>query len=685
MDGRLDEAIYTAVPSISDFVQMEPKAGASATEKTELWLFFDDRNVYVTFRNWETHPERLVVNDMRRDNSNLWQGDNIAFLFDTFYDRRNGVEFGVAPNGGRYEGQVTNERQYNGDWNPVWDVAVGRFDNGWTVEIAIPFKSLRYRPGAAQVWGFQARRINASKNELSFITALPRFLGMGGGIFAASLAPTVVGIEAPPPSKNLEVKSYALGSATAGIGAEDALGRNAGVDVKYGLTPNLTADFTYRTDFAQVEADEQQVNLTRFSLFFPEKREFFLENQGLFAFGGASVTAGGDVPVLFYSRRIGLNGTRAAPIHAGGRLTGRLGRFSVGALTIQSAGDERIGEPGANFAVVRVKRDLFRRSSVGAIVTRRTVDQRGSGHSDTYGIDGAFSFFTNLTFNTYWARTPDRLNGNESSYRAQLDYAGDRYGLQLERLAVGDNFRPDAGYVRRDDIVRHYAFARFSPRPRASKVVRKLWLTGAVSQIENGSRRLESRLVDGTFAVDFQSGDRLVLTHNRTYEFLPQPFRIAPGVMLPVGGYHFANARAAYSVAPQRPLSGYAWVEHGTFYDGRRTTVGLSGGRAKLAGQLFFEPGVSINAVRLVEGVFTATLVTSRLTYTVTPLVFASALVQYTTSANTLSANARLRWEYQPGSELFVVYNEERDTATLAPQGLRNRSFVIKVNRLFRF
>jgi hypothetical protein len=685
LDGRLDEAVYTSVAPMSGFVQMEPSAGAPATEATEVWLFFDDRNVYVTFRNWESHPGRLVINDMRRDNSSLWQGDNIAFLFDTFHDRRNGVEFGVAPNGGRYEGQVTNERQYNGDWNPVWDVAVGRFEQGWTVEIAIPFKSLRYGPGVVQAWGFQARRINASKNELSFLTALPRSLGMGGGIFAASLAPTVIGIEAPPPSKNLDIKPYALGSAAAGIGVAAVLGRNAGVDVKYGVTPNLTGDFTYRTDFAQVEADEQQVNLTRFSLFFPEKREFFLENQGLFGFGGASAAAGGDVPVLFYSRRVGLHGTQSVPIQAGGRLTGRLGRFSVGALSIQSENDQRSGTAGANVAVMRVKRDLFRRSSVGAIVTRRTGTQGGTSHGETYGMDGSFSFLTNLTFNTYWARTPGRLNGKDTSYRAQVDYAGDRYGLQLERVAVADNFRPEVGYVRRDDMLRHYAYARFSPRPRASRIIRKFWLTGSAAQIENGAQRLESRLVDGTFAVDFQSGDRVVLTHNRTYEFLPQPFLIGTGVTLPVGAYHFALTRAAYSIAPQRPLSGYVWVEHGTFYDGHRTTVGLSTGRAKLASRLFFEPGLSVNAVRLVEGAFTTTLATSRLTYTVTPLVFASALVQYNSSSNIVSANARLRWEYQPGSELFVVYSEERDAAALAPQGPRNRSLVIKVNRLFRF
>jgi hypothetical protein len=214
IDGRLDEAVYASVPPVSDFVQMEPHAGSPATEKTELWILFDKDNVYVTFRCWESNPERMAVKEMRRDNSNLWQGENVAFMFDTFYDRRNGVEFGVTPSGGRYEGQVTNERYYYGDWNPIWKVAVKRFQGGWIAETAIPFKSLRYRPGRAQVWGFQARRINAWKNELSFLTRLPPALGMGRGIFAASLAPVVVGLEAPARTKNLELKPYARGDLT---------------------------------------------------------------------------------------------------------------------------------------------------------------------------------------------------------------------------------------------------------------------------------------------------------------------------------------------------------------------------------------------------------------------------------------------------------------------------------------
>ena len=346
IDGRLDEALYTTVAPISDFIQMEPDEGAPATERTDLWIAFDDDTFYVSFRCSESHPERVVAKEMRRDHTTLWSGDDqVSFFLDTFYDRRNGVEFTLNSIGGRMDGQTFNEQQWNGDWNTVWDSQVGRFDGGWIVEIAIPFKSLRYRPGEDQIWGFNASRTNRWKNELSFLTLVPKARGQSG-LHWASLAAQLVGIAVPPGSKNLEIKPYLISNATSQPAADGRMAHDVtgdlGVDVKYGITQNLTADLTYNTDFAQVEADQQQVNLTRFSLFFPEKREFFLENAGTFQFGGA--TGGGfgggtEVPILFYSRRIGLERGRAVPIDGGGRLTGRVGRYSLGLLTIRSGDD----------------------------------------------------------------------------------------------------------------------------------------------------------------------------------------------------------------------------------------------------------------------------------------------------------------------------------------------------------
>jgi hypothetical protein len=700
VDGQIDESAYDGLVPISDFIQMEPAGGEPATEKTEIWLFFDQSNVYVTIRAWESQPERMIVNEMRRDSNNIRQGECVGFSLDTFYDRRNAFQFEVNPLGARTDGQSTNERQYSADWNPVWDLAVGRFTGGWVMEAAIPFKSLRYRLGSAQIWGFNARRNNKWKNEISYLNRIPPAMGMGRGDFSASLYATVVGIDAPPGSKNLEVKPYAISELTSDVAASprvsNDLDGDLGVDAKYGITQNLTTDLTYNTDFAQVEADEQQVNLTRFSLLFPEKREFFLENAGTFAFAGAGgnqMGGSGDVPILFYSRRIGLQQNREIPIWGGGRLTGRVGRFSVGMLNMQTREEPdehvpvtQVPTPSTNFSVVRVKRDILRRSSIGAIVTNRSIAQGGIGSNQAYGLDAGFAFYSNLFINAYWAKTrTETVEGHDTSYRGQLDYIGDRYGVQIDRMVVGDNFNPEVGFVRRDNMRRSLGRFRFSPRPASIPSIRKFSWQGTVDYIEDGAGRLESRDVDGEFAIELQNSDRFSVGVTDNYERLVAPFTIAPGVRIPIGEYDFVSGRAAFTFGQQRPLSGNLSFETGTFYDGELTAVGFSRGRINVTPRFSLEPNISINWVDLPTGSFTAKLIGSRVTYTVTPLMFVSALVQYNSSTNLVGANVRLRWEYQPGSEIFVVYNDERDTLTRGVPDLRNRAFIVKVNRLFRF
>ena len=694
IDGRIDEAAYGSVKPISDFIQMEPNGGQPASEKTEVWIFYDQSNVYVTVRAWESQPGRMIANEMRRDSFNILQGgDHVGFSFDTFYDRRNAAQFTVNPLGARFDGQSTNERQYNGDWNPVWNVAAGRFDGGWTVECAIPFKSLRYRPGRGQIWGFNARRQNKWKNEISYLTRIPPAYGIGRGSFSASLFATMVGLEAPPPAKNIEVKPYVVSDLTTDNNANPRVssdpGGDIGLDAKLGVRQNLTADITVNTDFAQVEADEQQVNLTRFSLFFPEKREFFLENAGTFTFGGAGGTMGdsGDTPILFYSRRIGLGQQgKEVPIFGGGRLTGRMGRFSMGALDIQTRDEPKASALATNLSAVRVKRDILRRSSIGAIFTTRSKAQTLEGSNATLGLDGTFAFFSNLSFNTYWATTrSEGISHDDNSYRAQLDYAGDRYGVQIERLSVGDNFNPEVGYVRRDNMDKNYAQFRFSPRPKSIRAVRKFSGVGSINYIEDRSGRLETRTTEGEFGIELQNSDKFSLGVNRDYEYLKAPFTIAPGVRIPIGGYEFTRARAGYNLGQQRPVSGNVSVEAGAFYNGHRNTLAFNKSRVNLSSRFSFEPSVSINWITLPNGSFTTRLVGSRVTYTMTPLMFVSSLVQYNSSSHVASTNVRLRWEYQPGSELFVVYNDERNSLAPGFPDLANNAFIVKINRLFRF
>jgi hypothetical protein len=705
VDGRLDESFYSIANPISDFVQMEPNGGKLATEKTEVWVAFDQRNVYVSFRAWESHPERMIANEMRRDSNNIRQGDCVGFSFDTFFDHRNALQFEVSPIGARTDGQSTNERQYNADWNPVWDVAVGKFEGGWTVEAAIPFKSIRY---AAGEWGFQARRNNKWKNEISYLTAVPPAFGIGRGSFSASLFAVVTGLEVPKRSQTIEVKPYAVGDLTTDKTAVPQILNNPdgdfGADAKYGVTQSLTADLTYNTDFAQVEADEQQVNLTRFSLFFPEKRDFFLENQGIFTFGGAGVNSSaagatssgggavpgdsGETPQLFYSRRIGLNGSKIVPIWGGGRLTGRVGRTTLGLINMETRDDRVSNSPATNFSVVRVKRDILRRSSIGLLATNRSTAQAGSGANQVFGIDTALAFFSNVAVNAYVAKaTSAGVDSDDLSYRTQFDYGGDRYGLALERLSVGSNFNPDVGFVRRSDIRRNFALARFSPRSRRIKAIRKYYAIGQFTYTNDGAGQLNTRIADGDFSIEFQNSDRVDVGFNDDYEFAKTAFPvIISTVRLPRGGYHFRTGRVGYNLGQQRPYSGNVLFEKGSYYNGDRTTITLRGSRLNVTSQFSVEPNFSINSVDLPvpNGSFTAKLFGPRVTYTMTPLMFASALIQFNSSTNSISANVRLRWEYRPGSELFVVFNEERDT--LAPRfpATRNRAFIIKINRFFR-
>jgi hypothetical protein len=697
LDGQLDESLYRDVQPVSDFVQMEPDWGAPATERTDVWVSFDDDHVYVSFRNWDTDMERLIATEMRRDSTQTWQGnDLVSLIFDTFYDRRNANAFTINPLGGRSDGQMVNERQYSLDWNPVWSVKTGRFEGGWTAEAAIPFKSIRYRPGTQQVWGFNVMRVKRAKNEISTLTPVPPARGQQG-FQQPSFAALLVGIEAPPGGRSLDLKPYATSRVTTDrvaspTDATIAKG-DVGFDGKYAITQNLTADFTYNTDFAQVEADEQQVNLTRFSLFFPEKRDFFLENQGTFAFGGVAVSSfgggtAGDAPILFYSRRIGLNGGREVPIEAGGRVTGRIGRYTVGVLNMEAGEVRDTRTPATNFTVVRLKRDVLRRSSIGVMGTSRSVGIDGVGRNHAYGVDGNFNFLQNLQINTYWARTEtagSRPAGDQTSQRAQLDYSGDRYGVQLEHLTVGADFDPQVGFVRRGDIQREYAQFRFSPRPRGRSAIRKYIYQASLEYIEDGHGRLESRERNAEFALEFQNADRVAVYYTNTFEYLPAPFPIGGDVRLPVGGYTFDTIRLQYNMGQQRPQSANLSAEYGTFYNGRKLTFNVQRGRLNLTPQFSLEPVYSYNDVSLDEGAFTQHLAGARITVTMTPMMFASALLQYNSSLNTVSTNARFRWEYQPGSELFVVYNEERNTLARSFPALSNRAFVVKINRLFRF
>jgi hypothetical protein len=691
IDGLLDERIYKDIGSVSGFIQQEPKEGAPATETTEVWVLFDATNVYVSARLHDSQARRMVANEMRRDNRGVFNNENFAVILDTFYDRRNGFLFQTNPLGALWDGQVTDEKDTNSDWNTVWHVKSTRTEEGWTVEMAIPFKSLRYRQEETQIWGINFRRIVKWKNEWDYLTPISAAFGMEG-IQRLSSSATLVGIETPERSLNLEVKPYATGSIstdrTVEPPLENDLDSDFGFDVKYGVTKSLTSDFTYHTDFAQVEDDEVQVNLTRFDLFFPEKREFFLEGQGIFNFGSPAndpFEGPQDTPILFFSRRIGLTEEHEVPILGGGRLTGRAGAYTLGLLSISTDELPSEGVPTTNFSVVRLKRDVLSRSNIGFIGTYRTENLDGTGSNAALGVDANFMFYENLAVDGYYAKTdtPGRT-GRDESYRAGLAYDGDRYGFDAEHLLVDPDFNPEIGFVLREDIRKSSASVRFSPRPEFLESVRKFDFEAGYDYYATTAGELETEERSLEFRTHFESSDMAMLGYRRSREVLFEPFEIVEGVFIPVGSYQFDRYQATFAFGRQRPVSGWFWVDMGGFFGGERTELSYWG-RVDMSSRISLEPNISINWVDLPAESFRTDLIRLRATYNLSPRSFLGALLQYNSEDASLSTNIRFRWEYRPGSDLFVVYSEGRDTLSPGTPLLESRSLIVKFTRLFRF
>ena len=713
LDGQLDENVYFTVPAITGFIQQAPDEGAPATEETEAWILFDDDNIYVAARVWDSAPpSQWVANEMRRDTRQLRQNDTFAVILDTFYDRRNGVAFYTNALGALADFQITNEGNPNSDWNPIWDVRTGRFEGGWTVEMEIPFKSLRYRPGPAQVWGVQLRRNVRRKNEWAYITALPISAGSGpGGIFRVSDAGTLVGLDAPSGSANLEIKPYGIGGISTNLAASEptvnAGSGDGGLDVKYGITQNLTADLTWNTDFAQVEVDEQQVNLTRFSLFFPEKREFFLEGRGIFGFrprrrrrrlrrGPAAGRAG---------RRRLRRRQRADPVL---QPADRLAEPNRGADCRRRPGHRqdrrvrrRVAEhPGRRTRGGRGGDDQLHRRAAQA---RHSAPQQHRRHLHQPiglaprrrlqpGLRGGRDVLLLREREPAGVRGPHADPGNDGedlSYQGRVNYAGDLYGFQAEHLVVEDNFIPEVGFLRRDNFRRSYGTARYSPRPRSLAGIRQFRLEGSYDYIETADFGIvETRQSQLGFSTELENSDRFGVSVADNYEFLHREFTPGPDeVAFPVGGYQFFDVEGTYSPGAQRRLNGRFTVR-GDYFNGTIRSVEFRQGRMEVTERLSLEPSVSVNWIDSPQGSFRTDLLVSRVNLSFTPRMFFSGLIQYNSSTNTVSNNLRLRWEYSPGSELFVVYTEDRETDPLRPDRfseLRNRGFVVKVNRLFRF
>jgi hypothetical protein len=516
---------------------------------------------------------------------------------------------------------------------------------------------------------------------------------MAGG-FRLSSGATIVGIEAPPPALNLDIKPYVTGNSTtlpSSTGLRTSTDKDFGLDVKYGLTKTLAADFTYNTDFAQAEVDDQQINLTRFSLFFPEKREFFLEGQGLFTFGGVNANAAGagQTPIMFFSRQIGLNNGRAVPVQAGGRLTGKAGAYNIGVLSIRTddvaASSVSAHVPETRFSVVRVRRDILRRSAIGIIATERTPAVVSGASNLVFGADMNLNLFTNIEAVTYYARsrTPGSA-GDEESYRGRFFYNGDKYGFDVDHLKIGDRFNPAVGFVARRDMRRTYVFARFSPRPRIAGVRKLVW-DANLDNIEGAALgNLQTRSGSGAFRINFNSGDVFNAEFERTQDRPDRAFSLPGGVIVQPGVYEYDQATISYTLGNQRKLQGAISANTGTFYGGDQDAISYNG-RVDITRQLAVEPRVTVTRLSFPGRTVTTGLVSARTNFSMTPRMFVTAFLQYNSAAHVVGLNTRFRWEYRPGSDFFLVYTEGRDTAVAGFPGLSNRQVVAKFTRLFRF
>ena len=403
LDGRLDEPAWELASPATDFIQWGPRPGEPATEQTDVRFLYDDDNLYVGFISFDSDPASLVVSELQED-FNFSQSDNVALVLDSLHDRRSAFQFGVSPAGAKRDSQLSNNSQFNNDWDGVWDAKTSTNDEGWIAEFVIPFTTLRFSQSPLQEWGVNMSRFVVRKSEESEWSPIP----IRYRISRISQAGTLIGLEGIRQSRNLKVKPFVTAGVTQIRGADGQMQTlrslksvkdyDGGVDVKYSLTPSLTLDTTYRTDFAQVEVDQQQVNLTRFNLFFPEKREFFIENAGTFAFG----TSRGANLVPFFSRSIGLNGGTPIPIVGGARVSGKAGRYDVGFLTMktESFTDRQRSIPSNNYLVGRIKRNFATSSWIGALVTNRDSTVAGD-YNRVYGADAHFQFYDRLEFDSY--------------------------------------------------------------------------------------------------------------------------------------------------------------------------------------------------------------------------------------------------------------------------------------------
>ena len=702
LDGVVlgDPAWADAVPA-TGFRQTKPDEGEPASERTEVRVLFTESTLYVGVVCYDRDPGLITVSGSRRDSS-LDDSDSIQIILDTFRDKQSGFVFGTSPAGQEYDGQVVNAGEgrlgrstttssgsgagFNGNWDGVWEVRTMVSDVGWSAEFAIPFRTLSYPARDVQTWGLNVQRNIRRRNEIAYWAPLPRQYNL----LRLSLAGELSGIRVPAAvQRSLKLVPYVAGD----LGRSDERERtttvgDVGVDLKYALTPSLTLDLTYNTDFAQVEVDRQQINLDRFSLFFPEKRPFFLENAGVFSVSSVRQVAGGNPAQteLFFSRRIGIGpGGQEIPILGGVRMSGKVSdSVSIGVLNMQT---DAVGgvSPGNNFTVARVYRDLPNSSQIGGLFVNRQATGDLAGTDDynrTYAVDGRVGLGQNGQIAGFVARTSTPgLDGDDHAYNAAWDYNSQTWRFTLGYVEVADNFNPEVGFLRRRGFRNIDSGFSYITRPKNLLKLQQVRPHATFNRFWNFDGLQESSFLHLDNDLEFNDSSLIKTAWNITGEGVTTAFEIAEGVVVPVGSYDHNEAELSYESNRGAPVSVGIRARIGGFFGGHRATVGPT--LSVRTGDTFHASlQWSRNDVDLPGGHFIANLTITQVAYNFSPRRFVQALVQYNDSADLWSANLRLVLLGQANTGLFIVYNDTRGLHDTIPSG-GGRSLILKFSRMF--
>ncbi|MEJ2239070.1 MAG: DUF5916 domain-containing protein [Gemmatimonadales bacterium] len=684
IDGVLDEPSWQLADSTTGFTLNLPRVGYPASESTVVRVLYDEKRLYIGATMYDSEPDRLTISGLEQD-FQTHDSDIFGFSIDTYWDKQNAL-FAVNPAGAIFDAQVFNDSRYV---NRAWEGVIFRKttinDHGWTAEIAIPFTTLRFnRAAEEQTWGVNFLRRVRRRNEDGYWAPIDRQYR----VHKMSQAGTLTGLQHLQQGRNLTIKPYVSAARQVGELRIDDHGNdfNGGFDLKYGVTPRLTLDITAFTDFSQVEVDQEQVNLTRFPLFFPEKRDFFMENAGIFAFGDVTEPnyRTGSSPrnfTLFHSRRIGLSeDRRPVPILLGARLSGRTNGFELGILNTQT--QESRGIPSENFAVARIRRSIFGSGDVGLMFINRQVTESNASetYNRSYGIDANLRLLGHMIVNSYLAATDQpNQSGNSKAAWLQVAWRDPIWDASAVVKQVGGAFDPGVGFVRRRAIRQAFATLGAHPQPDVSQIV-EVNPYIEVSLISDLHWDLDTRTVTAGLGTTFIDGSMLTFEYNNNMERLTDPETIT-GVELPPGEYAFADASLSYTSSGARSVSGGVRLSRGGFFDGDITSIR---GNALLRPNYHVSLDFTVehNDLTLADSSLSADLFSARIRYALSTSFFASAFVQYNSSADEVITNVRFNLIHAPLSDVFLVYSERRNTRT---NTLLDRVLTAKMTKLFAF